>query len=77
MTNAKIFWKPKEVLYQVSTDLGEVNSFYSSFSCGGQKAPLLCKSSKESAWCRVKCEEKDINITIKEKSIVGKLTDIC
>ena len=31
--------KCKDVLYQVSSDLGEVNSFYSSFSGAAQKAP--------------------------------------
>ena len=35
MTNIK----SKDVLYQVWSDLGEVNSFYNSFSDTGQKAP--------------------------------------
>ena len=38
--------KSKDVLYQVSSDLGEVNSFYSSFSDAGQKAPLHFKVRK-------------------------------
>ena len=29
----------KDVLYQVSSNLGEVNSFYNCFSDAGQKAP--------------------------------------
>ena len=34
----KFLLKSKDVLYHVSSDLGEVNSFYSSFSDAGQKA---------------------------------------
>ena len=36
--------KSKDVLYQVSSDLSEVNNIYSSFSGAGQKAPLPCLS---------------------------------
>ena len=36
----------KDVFYQVSSDLSEVNGFYSSFSDKGQKASLPFKSSK-------------------------------
>ena len=50
----KFLLKPKDVLYQVSSGLGEVNSFYSSFSDAGQKAPLPFKDSKKLAWYRVK-----------------------
>ena len=46
----------KEVLYQVSSDLGEVNSFYSSFFDAGQKAPLPFKSIKKPAWYRINHE---------------------
>ena len=35
-----IFLRSKDMLYQVSTDLGELNSFYSSFSDASQKAPF-------------------------------------
>ena len=42
------------MLYQVSTGLGEVNSFYSSYSDADQKAPLPFKSSKKSAWYSIK-----------------------
>ena len=40
MTNVKTSspLKSTDVLYQVSNDLGEVNSFYNSFSDVGQKA---------------------------------------
>ena len=39
MASPKIMLTSKNVFYQVSVDLGEVNSFYSSFSYAGQKAP--------------------------------------
>ena len=40
----KFLLKSKDVLYQVSSDLGEVSTFYSSFSDAGQKAlPLPVK----------------------------------
>ena len=35
----KFLLKSKDVLYQVSSDLGEANNFYSSFSDADQKAP--------------------------------------
>ena len=35
----KFLLKSKDVLFQVSSDLVEVNSLYSSFSDAGQKAP--------------------------------------
>ena len=41
------------MLHQVSSDLGEVNSFYNSFSDPGQKAPLIFKSSKNPACIRL------------------------
>ena len=42
------------MLYQVSSNLGEVNSFCSSFSDAGQKVPLPFKSLKKSAYYIVK-----------------------
>ena len=42
----KFLLKSKDVLHQVSSDMGEVNSFYSSFSDAGQKAPCLSKVRK-------------------------------
>ena len=44
------FLKPKDVFYQVSSDLSEVNGFYNSFSDEGQKALLPFKSSKKPAF---------------------------
>ena len=44
------FLKSKDVFYQVSSDLSEVNGFYNSFSDEGQKAPLPFKSSKKPAF---------------------------
>ena len=35
----KLLFKSKDILYQVSSDLGEINRVYSSFSDAGQKAP--------------------------------------
>ena len=35
----KLLLKSKDVLYQGSGDLGQVNSFHSSLSDAGQKAP--------------------------------------
>ena len=35
----KFLLKSKDAMYQVSSDLGEVNRFYSGFSDAGQKAP--------------------------------------
>ena len=37
--NVKFLLKSKDVLYQVSSDLDEVNTFYSSFFDADQKAP--------------------------------------
>ena len=45
----KFLLKSKDVLYQVSSDLGEVNSFYSSFSDADQKTLQPFKSSKKPA----------------------------
>ena len=42
----KFLLKSKDVLHQVSSDMGEVNSFYSSFSDAGKKAPCLSKVRK-------------------------------
>ena len=50
----KLLSKSKDVLYQVSSDLGEVKSFYSSFPDADQKGPLPSRSSKKSAWYMVK-----------------------
>ena len=49
----KILLKSKDVLYQVSSDLDEVNSFYSSFCDASQKSPSPFKSSKKPALYRV------------------------
>ena len=49
----KFFLKSKDVFYQVSSELGEVNSFYSSFSDASQKVPLPFQSSKKPAEYRV------------------------
>ena len=48
----KFFLKSKDILHQVSNDLGEVNGFYDSVSDAGQKSPpiLPFKSSKKPAW---------------------------
>ena len=43
----KSLLESKEVLYQVSSDLGEVNSFYNSFSNMGQKAPPAFQKFKK------------------------------
>ena len=50
----KVLLKSKDVLYQVSSDLGEGNCFYSSFADAGQKVPVPFKSLKSPAWYRVK-----------------------
>ena len=42
------FFKPKNVLHQVSTDLGEVNGFYSSFSDADQKVPSCLSKVQKS-----------------------------
>ena len=42
----KFLLQSKDVLYQVSSDLGEVNCFYSSFFDTDQKAPCLSKVQK-------------------------------
>ena len=50
----KILLKSKDVLYQVSSDLNEVNSFYGSLSDVDQEAPPSAfKSLKKPAWYRV------------------------
>ena len=50
----KFLVKSKNVFYQDSSDLVELNSFYSSFSDAGQKSPTLpFKSSKKPVWYRV------------------------
>ena len=46
----KFLLKSKDMLHQVSIDLGGVNSFYSSFSDASEKTPLPFKSSKKAAW---------------------------
>ena len=43
----KFLIKYKDVLYQVLSDLGEVNSFYSSFSDAGQKNPHAFQKFKK------------------------------
>ena len=43
----KSLLKSKDVLYQVSSDLGEVHSLYSSFSVRGQKARTVFKEFKK------------------------------
>ena len=64
----KFLLKSKDVLYQVSSDLGEVNSFYSSFPDTVQEAPLPFKSSKKSAWYRVKnCWSGIFNSSLKKQ----------
>ena len=45
----KFLLKSKHVFNQVSSDLGEVNSFCSSFSDAGQKVLLPFKSLKKPA----------------------------
>lgn len=50
---SKFMVKSKGVVYQVSSDLCEVNSYYSSFSDVGQKAHLPSKISEKPAWYRV------------------------
>ena len=52
----KLLFKSKDMLFQVSSDLGEKKSFYSSFSDAGQKSPLPFKSSKNLPGTRL--EEK-------------------
>ena len=42
----KFLLKSKDALYQVSSDLGEVKCFYSSFSDAGEKAPAFQKFKK-------------------------------
>ena len=37
----KFLLKSKDILHQVSNDLGEVNGFYDSFSNAGQKSPPI------------------------------------
>ena len=50
--------KSKDVLYQVSNYLGEVSSFYNSYSDAAQKVPLYFKSSNKPAWYNKYPEEK-------------------
>ena len=45
----KYLLKSEDVLYQVSNDLGQVNSFSSSFPDEGQKALLPFNSSQNAA----------------------------
>ena len=45
----KYLLKSKDVLYQVSNDLDQVNSFSSSFPDEGQKARLSFNSSQNAA----------------------------
>ena len=67
----KFLLKLEDVLYEVSIDLGEINSFYSSFSDKGQKDPSLpFKSSKKPAWYRVKIKN---NTLMKQYESSGKL----
>ena len=55
----------KDILYQVSSDQGEVNSFYSCFSDARQKAPLLFQSLKKTVWYSVK---RKLEIMINENA---------
>ena len=55
----------KNALYQVSSDLGEVNSFCSCFSDAEQKAPLLFQSLKKTVWQSVK---RKLEIMINENA---------
>ena len=43
----KSLLKSKDVLYQVSSDFGEINSFYSSFSDAEQKRPPAFQKFKK------------------------------
>ena len=61
----KSLLKSKDVLYQFSSDLGEVHSFYSSFSDTSQKTPLLIKSLKNPAWYRVNFQTRAIIFYLK------------
>ena len=57
LTHVNFLVKPKDVfvLYQLSSDLDEVNRFYSSFSDKSHKPPPVpFKSLKKPAWYRVK-----------------------
>ena len=60
MTNIKIFIRVQRVLHPASSDLGEVNSFYNSFSDLGQKAPHVFKTSLNPAWYRVNFQNRAI-----------------
>ena len=51
LTNVKILVMFKDVFYKVSSDLGEINSFYSSFSDVGQMEPPVFQKFKKP--CRV------------------------
>ena len=42
-TNVEIFVKVQKCVFLVSSDLGELNRFYSRFLEGGQKAHFLLK----------------------------------
>ena len=61
--NLKSLLKSKDVLYQVSSDLDEVNWFYSSFSEAGKEKPQLpFKNSKKPAFYKVKMAVKVRNV---------------
>ena len=64
----------KDVLYQVSSDLIEVNSFYSSFSDTGQKAPLPFKSSEKPASYSVKSFDNSWGNPYKKSVILDNLS---
>ena len=49
----KFLLKSKDVLYQVSSDLGELNAFIAVFLMQAKKPPAF-ESSKKLAWYRVK-----------------------
>ena len=46
----KFLLKSKNVLYEVSSDLGEMKCFYSSFSDAGQEAPVTAFQKFKNAW---------------------------
>ena len=54
----KFLLKSKNSLYQVSSDLDALNSFYSGFFDADQKVLLPFKSSKKPGCYRVKLSEK-------------------
>ena len=78
----KFLLKSKNLLYQVSCDLGALNSFYSGFFDADQKALLPFKSSKKPGCYRIKLLDKRAHEIMKrfkiwDLIIYWKVTMLC